>query len=252
MNRRFVPATGFDFLLPWYDWLVEPCTNERRMKRLVADEIASGDMSSVLDVGCGTGTLLGMLTKRSGKGKSLGKSLGKWPGAESELIGLDIDPRMLNRAASKVSAFNGRVRWVEGDACKLPFPSERFSTVVTTLTLHHLQDSEKKAAISECLRVLKPGGRLLVSDFAHPANRLAELQFLIVRFFDGFDRTRTHLGNRLAELIQRSGCKDTCEVFAMSSPLGTIRCYRAVKPVDLTQAKMPCESESGSEISATN
>lgn len=229
LSRRFVPATGFDILLPWYDWLVEPCTNERRMKNRVADEIASGDMSSVLDVGCGTGTLLKMLAECSRKRRTAG--------ARDELVGVDIDPRMLRRAAMKLHRHEAGetrrsqapVKWIEGDACKLPFSSDRYSTVVTTLTLHHLQDAEKRLAIAECLRVLKPGGRLLLADFAQPANRLAGLQFLAVRMCDGFDRTKAHLGGGLADLIRQSGCEDLGEVFAMPSPLGTIRCYRAGK-----------------------
>ena len=96
----------------------------------VAGRFACEGIDRVLDVGCGNGRLLGLL-------RDIGISA----------VGLDASPTML-KAASGPRVF--------GDARTLPFPQDTFGGSATLYMLYHLDDPAQ--AVSECHRVLRPGG----------------------------------------------------------------------------------------------
>jgi ubiquinone/menaquinone biosynthesis C-methylase UbiE len=92
----------------------------------------------LLDIGCGTGFIIGMALDLF-----------------EEIHGVDITPAMLARVPT---APNVRVQ--EADASKLPFPAERFDVVSAYSFFHHLQDMRQVAA--EAFRVLRRGGGLYI------------------------------------------------------------------------------------------
>ncbi len=116
--------------------------------------IKPGD--SVLDVGCGTGNLT--LTAQS------------YTGPGGKVYGIDAAPEMIEAAKKKASRAGLEVAFDVGLVEKLPFPDATFDVVVNRLVIHHLPDDLKRRGFAEILRVLKPGGRLLIADFIPPAN----------------------------------------------------------------------------------
>ncbi|HUC04188.1 MAG TPA: class I SAM-dependent methyltransferase [Acidimicrobiales bacterium] len=100
----------------------------------------------VLDVGCGTGMLLRMLAEQ------LPQCL--------ELVGLDPAPAMVGVARSR--ARDPRLAFSVGQAEHLPHPDGSFDLVVSTTSFDHWED--QGAGLRECARVLRPEGRLVVSD----------------------------------------------------------------------------------------
>jgi len=100
----------------------------------------------VLDVGCGTGYLLRELA-------------GRCPQAV-ELVGVDPAPGMI--AAARGAGGDERLRWAEGTAESLPFPDGSFDLVVSTTSFDHWADQQ--AGLTECARVLRPGGHLMLVD----------------------------------------------------------------------------------------
>lgn len=148
-SRSFIPASGHDFLLPFYDPLVRLLGGDRVRKQLLElTRIRRGHR--VLDIGCGTGTLVAMIQRLH---------------PEVEVVGLDPDPKALARARRKVAGGAGVVRLDRGFSDELPYPEEAFDRVLSSFMLHHLEGEEKARTLAEVRRVLKPGGSLLLVDF---------------------------------------------------------------------------------------
>lgn len=119
-------------------------------------KIKAGD--TVLDVGCGTGNLT--MTAKSAVGKS------------GKVYGIDAAPEMIELAQKKARQEGIEVTFEIGLVEKIPFPNASFDVVINRLMIHHLPDDLKHQAFAEILRVLKPGGSLLVADFRPPTNPL--------------------------------------------------------------------------------
>lgn len=86
----------------------------------------------------------------------------------SMVVGLDFTRGMLEQAARRDSP--KKVAFLQGDALRLPFPKESFEVLTIGYGLRNLADFS--GGLQEMLRVLKPGGRLLVLDFGKPPNSL--------------------------------------------------------------------------------
>lgn len=90
-----------------------------------------------------------------------GLNLREYP-PDVALTGIDRSPAMLSIARKRATDLNLDVRLEEADAASLPFPDATFDTVVCTYGLCAIPDH--RAALVEMVRVLKPAGRLLLSD----------------------------------------------------------------------------------------
>jgi ubiquinone/menaquinone biosynthesis C-methylase UbiE len=120
-----------------------------RDKILDLARLANGE--SVLDVGCGTGTLA-IAAKRH-------------VGRSGTVQGVDASPEMLSRAEKKAKKAAVDVLFNSSLAEALPFRDGEFDAVLNTVMLHHLPQKPRRQCVSEIRRVLKPGGRVLVVDF---------------------------------------------------------------------------------------
>lgn len=115
------------------------------------------DIQSVLDVGCGPGT--GLLLLRD---------------TVPERVGVDVDPAMIAIAEELDPTAEHRIV----DGARLPFDDERFDAVLLSEVLEHVGHENKVAVVDEALRVLRPGGRLVVtSPHRGPIWRLDPLDF---------------------------------------------------------------------------
>lgn len=79
-----------------------------------------------------------------------------------DLVGLDPDVEMLDLARRRAAELGRSVTLVDGSAMALPFPDGSFDTVLSTFVLCGVPDD--RVAASEMVRVLAPGGRLLLAD----------------------------------------------------------------------------------------
>jgi ubiquinone/menaquinone biosynthesis C-methylase UbiE len=90
-----------------------------------------------------------------------GLNLAFYP-ADTELAGVDLSPAMLAQARRGAADLGRTVDLREADALALPFPDASFDTVVCTFGLCAVSDDRR--AVGEAVRVLRPGGLLLLAD----------------------------------------------------------------------------------------
>lgn len=214
-HRDFVPALRFAFLTPWYDRLVSLTVREDRMKSslLTLADVVPGER--VLDLGCGTGTLLLRLASRV-------------PGAR--IAGVDADPAMLRQAQAKATAAGISLNLAPAWADALPFADGSFDVVLSSLFFHHLQPNDKRRSLREVWRVLHPGGRVLIADFGRPNSWLGRTAFQLVRLLDGYANTRDHAEGRLPEFMRDAGFVDVSTLHSLGVPVGRIGLCRGIRP----------------------
>jgi ubiquinone/menaquinone biosynthesis C-methylase UbiE len=130
-------------------------TSERLAWDRILDLVLAGRRAlNALDVGCGTGFLAFELAARGHR-----------------VTGVDFAPAMIAEARRKAAVRGLAVTFEEADAEQLPFAPARFDLVISRHLLWTLPHPE--AAIGEWLRILRPGGRLVVVDGQFDAAALA-------------------------------------------------------------------------------
>jgi ubiquinone/menaquinone biosynthesis C-methylase UbiE len=192
-SERYVPAAGRRLFSGVYDPVVALTMRERAFRGAVLDAVLAPPVpSTVIDIGCGTGSLAIALARRA---------------PQLRIVGVDGDLDMLARAEAKLaqSGPGARVDWVQGRAERLPCEHASADVAALTLVLHHLAPVGKEAALSEAQRVLRPGGRLVVADWGRPRDPLTSLGFLALQLIDGFAITGEHRAGRLAQRIEQAG-----------------------------------------------
>jgi len=125
---------------------------KRRVVRLALDGAPAN--TRVLDLCCGTGD---MTFEARRQGAALA-------------VGVDFAQAMLDVAQQRRDAADAGVTFVHGDALRLPFADRSFDAVTIGYGLRNVADIEQ--CLREMLRVLRPGGRLVILDFGKPSNRL--------------------------------------------------------------------------------
>jgi len=211
-DRAFVPALGWHWLTRLYDPLIALTLRERVLKQQLVNQTRLAPGQAVLDFGCGTGTLA-LLLKRS------------CPAAQ--VVGIDVDPRVLGIARAKIARAGIDVELRQGFFTAETFPPASFDRIVTSLVLHHLTRDEKLAVLRAMRAALRPAGELHVADFGPPHNALMRLVGNVVQLVDGAGRVADNLAGRLPGIIAEAGFGGVATVGQRATPFGTLVYLRA-------------------------
>ena len=213
-ERSFIPALGRDAFTPLYDLGIRLTMPERRFKLRVIDSAHLVPGMRVLDIGCGTATLLLLAAEAV-------------PGAQ--LVGVDLDDRILERARRKIAVRGLPIRLERASATGLPYADGSFERVLSTLAFHHLTRDEKVRAFAEAYRVLRPGGELHLGDFGAPDTRYSRVASFLTENIGG-EHVQENYGGLLPAMARDAGFVSVEETGRFGTIFGVLRCFRAAKP----------------------
>ena len=197
-----------------YDHVVRWTAREGAFKRDLVLDGRLEDGMRVLDLGCGTGTLLALALSA---------------GAAVHLVGFDRSDTMLARASAKLTRRNLNASLCRGCATSLPFANDAFDRVVSTFLFHHLRLEEKRSALAEAHRVLRVGAEIFIADFGVPAGRLQWLASRLIQAVDGNVTTADNLRGRLPALLREARFAVVPSQRLYRTVWGTIRFVRGLK-----------------------
>jgi demethylmenaquinone methyltransferase/2-methoxy-6-polyprenyl-1,4-benzoquinol methylase len=148
---------------PFYDAVTFPL---KRLRREVASMAGAGPGSKVLDIATGTGAQALAFAETS-----------------AEVVGVDLSEAMLRVAQRKNRLPN--VTFRQADATELPFEDASFDVSCISFALHEMPSSIRERAVLEMRRVTKPGGTIVIVDYALPENALARtLVYHVVKLYE--------------------------------------------------------------------
>ena len=194
----------FDRIAGVYDLMNSAMTVglHHRWRERAADlaELEEGD--SALDVCCGTGDLALELARRTGP--------------EGRVIGSDFSERMLDLAREKAAERHTEgVRFEWGDALSLPYDDGSFDAVTVGFGVRNLADLER--GVAELVRVLTPGGRLVILEITQPRRPPLSIFFSV-----WFDRAVPLLGTLAGDRDAYSYLPDSVKSFPPPEGLALI------------------------------
>ncbi|MFJ9842368.1 class I SAM-dependent methyltransferase [Kitasatospora sp. NPDC101155] len=131
------------------------------------DRVGLQGNEQLLDLGCGRGAVLIAAAKRLPMGRAVGTDL--WTRDQS---GNSPEVTLANAAAAGIA---DRVEVRTADMTALPFPDGSFDVVTSAMAIHNIPSAEGRyRALDEAMRVLRPGGQLLIADPWSMARKYAE------------------------------------------------------------------------------
>ena len=208
-NATYKPALRWSRLTRFYDRVMALTMREDHFRTQLLEPIRDRKPNYVLDVGCGTGTQALLLHRQ-------------FPGAS--VFGLDGDETALAIAQQKQAATGWPITFDHGLSTALPYPDGSIDIVTCSLLLHHLSDPDKAQSIREMVRVLSPGGVLMLADWGKPANELMRLLFYGLQLFDGFDTTSTNVQGLISNMLYNGGFRQITQTSRVNTLFGTLAC----------------------------
>jgi ubiquinone/menaquinone biosynthesis C-methylase UbiE len=204
-QRTYVPAAGYDWLLPLYDPFLKWMGGEAAHRQLIEQaQLRPGQR--ILEIGCGTGSLTTLV-------KTLHPA--------TEVVGLDPDPNALDRARRKAGRQGVSVELDRGFSDELRYPDASYDRVLSAFMFHHLDRDVKKRSLHDVWRVLKPGGSLHLLDFG------GEHGGLLAHLFHRSEQFRDNSQDTILGLMREAGFTDARQVAQRRTIFGRVFYYQA-------------------------
>lgn len=182
-------------------------------KQVFLSQVGNIHGKTVLDLGCGTGTLTRLVAEQVGR--------------SGVVYAIDIDDEMLERARTRPEDGSAHCTFQRGNATSIPLPDQSVDRVVSSLLFHHLDQEQKLAALREGFRVLRDKGTLHIVDWGMPASTRHRLAFFLVQLLDGFETTTDNVKGRMPQFIEDAGFQDVVIRPCINTLLGSLQCFHA-------------------------
>lgn len=159
----------FSVVAPRYDvvTLLLSLGGDARWKRRLVRMLPIQVSGTLIDIATGTGDIAGMLAER-------------YP--DARVVAVDLNPGMIARARRRLRRFGRRVELMEGDMSKLPVENGTAAVVTGGYAIRNAPSVD--TTVAELARVLQPGGKVALLDFARSANRAAfAVQYRLLRLW---------------------------------------------------------------------
>jgi ubiquinone/menaquinone biosynthesis C-methylase UbiE len=208
-QRTYLPAAGRDSLLPLYDLMTKLMGADRARRRLL-DQAQIRSAHRVLDVGCGTGSLTIQLKRLN---------------PETDVVGLDPDPKALALAKRKAARAAVSIQLDQGFGDELPYADGSFDRVLSSLMFHHVPTDEKGKTLRAVRRVLKPGGEFHMLDFEGPEKGA---HGIFSRMLHSNQRLKDNSESRVLHIMTEAGFAEPKKVGHREMFFGHIAYYRAI------------------------
>jgi ubiquinone/menaquinone biosynthesis C-methylase UbiE len=210
-GRSYVPAAGKHWRLPFYD-LIAKVLGADAARVLLAEQAACGAGDRVLEIGCGTGSLLLLIKKMQ-------------PAAQ--VVGLDPDPAALAISRRKAAKAGVDIQLDQGFADALPYPDASFDRVLSSFMYHHLSRQVKENTLREVRRVLRPGGRFHMVDFAPGGS---SKRGFLGHLIHADRHLRDNAEDRVLTAMRDAGLADAQLLARRPSRIGSAAYYQATVP----------------------
>lgn len=206
------PPLGHAALTPFYDSAIRLLTRERQWRAALVDQVDPGDGDRILDVGCGTGSLLLALARRT---------------PDAELIGIDPDEEAIERARAKLAG-HPRIRLLQGHLGADRLPSGwRPTKIVSSLVLHQVPLGGKRALLRSIRGLLPEGGEFHLADYGAQRSRAMRLAFrMTVQMVDGVEDTQPNADGLLEPMMREAGFAVE-QTARFATPTGAISLFAA-------------------------
>lgn len=209
-EAEFTPALGHSALTPLYDAAIRLLTRERRWREALVDQIKPRDGETILDVGCGTGSLAILLKRRAPRAR---------------VVGLDPDLEVLATAAQKARKAGVEIEWRRGFAHDADSLGE-FDQIVSTLVFHQVSPAEKLAGIRAMFAAVRPGGIVHIADYCRQPDWLMRRLFRIIQAVDGRLNTQANVEGAVESILHRCSGAPALPQTVVRTPTGAISLFR--------------------------
>ena len=209
MEKSFIPALRFKSLNNLFDLFLKISMKENFVKNELINFSKLNNNQTILDFGCGTGTLIEMILLKTPK---------------LNIVGLDIDQNILNIATQKLKFYNPQL--IKYNGVNIPFSDNYFDKVLSSLTIHHISSGNKIFILKEIRRVMKAGGKIYILDFVKPADMYSKFVTSILKLTEPI---HDNIEGKIPGMLNVSGFINISQNGYYKTAFGALTIYSGTK-----------------------